>query len=345
MSDSPYLRDLQAQGQALRDTLDSLRKGPNCAALASGLASGRHRAIILSGMGSSLTALMPLQLALVQAGHLACCVETSELMGPQRALLRPDVLLVLASQSGESAEIVHLLSDLPPSVCVLGITNTANSTLARTATHCLLMQAGLEATVACKTYVATLAVSLWSARALCGLDPTPTLDTLESLASTIDTYWSSFDERLASITAELSPTRQLFYVGRGPSLPSALTAGLVTKESTGCAAEGLASPAFRHGPFELCGPNLQLLVFAGDAEALPLNKRLADDARRLGAHVSVIGRSGNSSAPHWSLPVCPDPFLPFVEILPVQLCTLALASLNGREAGVFRHASKVTTTA
>lgn len=36
--------------------------------------------------------------------------------------------------------------------------------------------------------------------------------------------------------------------------------------------------------------------------------------------------------------------MPLLEIIPVQLVTLALAALGGREAGRFTHATKITAT-
>ncbi len=45
----------------------------------------------------------------------------------------------------------------------------------------------------------------------------------------------------------------------------------------------------------------------------------------------------------FSLPACPDPALQIMEILPVQMMTLALADLRNLQAGSFNLASKVTT--
>jgi glucosamine--fructose-6-phosphate aminotransferase (isomerizing) len=44
------------------------------------------------------------------------------------------------------------------------------------------------------------------------------------------------------------------------------------------------------------------------------------------------------------LPLVPVSALPIVEILPIQMLTLALAAMVGREPGNFRFASKITTT-
>jgi glucosamine--fructose-6-phosphate aminotransferase (isomerizing) len=44
------------------------------------------------------------------------------------------------------------------------------------------------------------------------------------------------------------------------------------------------------------------------------------------------------------LPAVPDLARPVVELLPVEMITLAIAALDGREAGRFERVTKVTTT-
>ncbi len=48
--------------------------------------------------------------------------------------------------------------------------------------------------------------------------------------------------------------------------------------------------------------------------------------------------------PALRFPAAPDSIRPILEILPVEIITLALAALAGREAGRFESATKVTTT-
>jgi glucosamine--fructose-6-phosphate aminotransferase (isomerizing) len=45
------------------------------------------------------------------------------------------------------------------------------------------------------------------------------------------------------------------------------------------------------------------------------------------------------------LPIVAPVLRPIVEILPVQMLSLALAAGDGREAGRFEHATKVTAVA
>ena len=144
-----YLRDLLAQPPALADTLAGLRAAPPWEIRAASYAK-----IVLTGMGSSLHALHPLQLRLVRAGHTAMRVETAELIHAQADLLDDRTLLVVVSQSGRSAETVQLLELLQAREkrpFVIGVTNTPGSPLASSADAVVWMRAGQEFSVSCKT--------------------------------------------------------------------------------------------------------------------------------------------------------------------------------------------------
>jgi glucosamine--fructose-6-phosphate aminotransferase (isomerizing) len=117
---------------------------------------------------------------------------------------------------------------------------------------------------------------------------------------------------------------------------------LILKESTRIHAEGMSSAAFRHGPMEMLDRDMATLVFTGEERTRQLNQRLAQELAASGQRCYEIG-PGAALAPFRLLES--EPLLqPVLEILPVQMMTLALAGLAGREAGRFERASKVTTT-
>src|SRR5512134_3954884 len=136
--EGPYFRDVLDQPLALRETHRGLEVSRALAGIAARLADGGFRRVVLTGMGSSYHGLAPLHLRLVGAGHQPATVESSELLHYQQALLGPDTLLVLVSQSGRSAEIVRLLEAVRGrGVATIGVTNTAQSPLAASADACL----------------------------------------------------------------------------------------------------------------------------------------------------------------------------------------------------------------
>jgi len=114
------------------------------------------------------------------------------------------------------------------------------------------------------------------------------------------------------------------------------------KEADHFHAEGMSSAAFRHGPFEMLGDETFVLVFSGDARTKDLNVRLLADILEQGSRAEVCGEDASSLA--FRLPDAGAGIRPILEILPVQMITLALAAQAKREPGRFELATKVTIT-
>jgi glucosamine--fructose-6-phosphate aminotransferase (isomerizing) len=337
--EGPYLRDLLDQPAAVDAAAAGLR-GCGQQGRILELAAPPDRRIVLTGMGSSLYALHPLRVALGRGGRAALMAETSELLlcAPQALV---GSLLVVVSQSGRSAEIVRLVEARPERCSLIAVTNTPGSPLAEAADLCLWMRAGEEFSVASKSYVASLVVVAWLGELLSGDCGEEALKAIEAAVPWMHDYLSRWRDHASSLAARLEGVRHLFLTGRAASLAAALTGGLIIKEAAHFAAEGMSSAAFRHGPLEMIGPETLVLVFSGGAALRPANLRLVCDIRSLGGRAEVIGEEAELDA--LRLPPVAEAARPLVEILPVQMLTLALAALAGREAGRFERALKITT--
>lgn len=342
--EGPYLKDILDQPQALKQALDGLGENASLAEVARHLAAGTLRRVVLTGMGSSLHALYPLHLALSRRGLASFWVETAELLLGFDALYQPDTLLVAVSQSGESAEIVNLLSRATEFGHVLGVTNHEGSRLGRQAGTLLLLHAGAESTVSCKSYLTTLAVLHWLGVRLCQGDPSKARHELQAVEQSVRDYLVHWREHVGELMALTDNIQSLFVTGRGESLATTGTAGLILKESTRHHAEGMSCAAFRHGPMEMAGAQVLVLVYAGDERVSHLNRRLVEDVTRGGGRAVLVAAEG-ASAGVFRLPRTSPALQPIVEILPVQMLSLALAARDGREAGRFERATKVTTVA
>lgn len=334
-----YFHDLLAQPQALKDTFESLERTVQLMNLAARL--GDFQQVMLTGMGSSFHALHPLNLQLVDHGITSRMVETSELIHYQPRALNPKTLVVAVSQSGESAEIVRL-TQVNQGAPVVAVTNSPDSTLAEHAAATLVIRAGQEFSVSCKTYVATLMMLQWLGDALCGQDSEESRRRLKDAAGTSAAYLGNWKKHVNEIADRLSGIRDLFLVGRGSSLAAAGAGALVIKESDHVHAEGMSSAAFRHGPFEMLSHEVFVAVLAGDEKTRNLNDGLLADLRKAGGHSELIGEA--STFESFRLPEHNAAIRPILEILPVQMITIALAALAGREAGKFERATKITTT-
>jgi glucosamine--fructose-6-phosphate aminotransferase (isomerizing) len=332
-----YHSDILAQPDALRSTLTALKETTFPADIREGLREGRYRKILLTGMGSSYFALMPLFNRLVAAGYPAWLVETSELLYSP-AFLKPGALVIAASQSGASAETVHLLEKITPEMTLIGLTNTSSSPLDQGSTYSLVTQAGSEATVSCKTYVAALTAQCWLGDQLC--DGPQEFPGLADLPDQVEAYLTRTPDHISQLTNLLDNVHQVYLAGRGVSIPSAETGGLILKESVHIAAEGMSGAAFRHGPIEMVGSETFILIFAGEGETVSLNRKLHNDITRLRGRTALVDTHGGKGV--FDLPPCQPQALPVLEVLPVQMMTLALAELRHMTAGSFALASKVT---
>lgn len=336
--EGPYLEDLLAQPQVVRATVEGLRDP--VLARDVGRLCEPSRPVILTGMGSSLHATHVLSTRLNRAGKRAMIAEASELLlyGPK---VLEGSLLVAVSQSGRSAEMLRLIEARPAGCTLLAVTNTPGAPLARAADLCLWMRAGEEFSVSSKTYLATLVVLAWLGVVLTGEGAEEGLDQIETVLPWMSEYLNQWRRHAEQIVDRLANIRHLFLAGRAQSLAAALTGGLIIKEASHFHAEGMSAAAFRHGPIEMAGPETLVLVFSGDPEVREANLRLVSDIRSMGGQAELIGEEAGLEA--FRIPEAPPPVRPLLEILPVQMVTLALAALAGREAGRFERASKVTT--
>ena len=335
-----YLRDLLDEPDVLARTLGGLKESADLSKLAQDLERGAFRRVVLTGMGASYYALHPLFLSLNKVGITTLMLETSELIHWMPEILDATTLVVVVSQSGKSVEVIRLL-DLRIPVRILAVTNHANSELAQRADAVVLTQAGEESSVSCKTYVATLLALQWLRGVLCRNDLVRVTEELSEAAPAAERYLKVWRDHVRELLSEMKDVKHLFLVGRGESLAAVGTGGLILKESAKFHAEGMSSAAFRHGPFEMVGAGVYVLIFAGADAASPLNKNLAHDVRKAGGRAALVGPEAESSV--YRLPGPWSLISPVLEILPVQMMSLALAGLANREPGKFELIAKVTT--
>jgi glucosamine--fructose-6-phosphate aminotransferase (isomerizing) len=341
VTEGRYFQDVMAQPLALRATHAWLAEPGRWLQVQKFITARAWKRIVLTGMGSSYHTFHPLNLALIEAGHSPVMIETSELVHYGLALCDEHTLVIAVSQSGASAETVRLL-ELNRRATVLGVTNTAGSALARGAGLALLAQAGPEHSVSCKTYVAGMLALQWLAALFTRRDEQQTLTRLAAAAELVGQYLAGWPQHVETLASRLPGQRHLFFAGRGTSLSAVGTGALIMKEATRLHAEGMSSAAFRHGPFEMVREETFVAVFSGDAKTRDLNRRLFADVKEQGGRAELVGEQGTSAC--FRLPDHGAAVRTILEILPVQMITLALASLAGRQPGKFELATKVTTT-
>jgi glucosamine--fructose-6-phosphate aminotransferase (isomerizing) len=337
------LDDILDQPRMLAAALQNhLQPGSTLDTVVQGILQMRPRRMILTGMGSSLFAAYPAYLRLLGSGLAAIWIELSELLHYAGGQIGPDTLLVIISQSGETVEALRLLADCRPAGSVLAITNNAESTLAKQSRWVITTGAGPELTVATKTYSAALLALTLLAERIVGTTPRELAAMLAPAITAASSVAATAQEQIEQLAPEWFIAGPITLVGRGPALATALSGGLLLKETAKVPAEGMSSAQFRHGPLEISGPGHRAIVCAAPGPTLALDQKLALELQAHGSRVLLIG-SPAANANIETIPLPETGYTNLYALIPLQLLARELAIRQGIAPGAFRFIGKVTT--
>lgn len=340
------VENILAQPDSLRAVVNHQYGDGRPAMLAAGELLRASKHIVLSGMGASLNACIPLANFFASRSVAAPVVETSELLHFQAGMLTAETTVVLVSRSGESVEATKLLPILQERGCnVIGVVNVADSTLAHQATHAIVIDSLADELVAIQTYTGSLAaLAILGAAYAEDMDGGVKADlekTIALLAQWVPA-WFRFSGSWPGFFAHGVP---LYLLGRGPSLASVHAGALLLQEIAKMPAIAMSSAQFRHGPVEVVNDRFRAVVFGSQRATAALDAALAERLVQMEGNVRWIGpATGHAEV----VPLCdwpadiPDRFLPLCEIIPMQMAAYHTAEWQGITAGKFKFATPIT---
>lgn len=249
-------------------------------------------------------------------------------------------LVVALSQSGETPEIVTVCERMSASGArLIGITNNASSSLARSVDVVLPLEAGEERAVpATKTVTSQL---LAVATVAAALGPVPfTKSDLAALPGAVSQVLA--DEVAAQRLAKRwSEHDRLLTVARGILYGIALEAALKLKETAGLLAEGYSSADLRHGPVGAVDEDVPALLFDGGGPASQDLAELREILLKRNAPVALCSINPDADLP---LPQLPEALAAIPATVRAQQFALALTLALGRNPDAPGGLSKVTRT-
>jgi glucosamine--fructose-6-phosphate aminotransferase (isomerizing) len=352
LADDRYLAEILGQPAAFRRAAQAMAaQDDTLRALA---ARGHRGPIVLTGMGSSYDACLAAAAALGAAGILAATVETAELLHIRRPMVGGAGLLVLVSQSGRSAEAVRLADevrrlDARRRPVVLAITNGAATPVAAFADLVLDTEVGAEVCPSTITFAGSLVALATVAALLDGSTVEAAIADVGAAAAMAATAAAELlgepGETGTRLAAWLGARPTIVALGRGTGLAAAEMIALTLMEAAGVAAAALPTAEFRHGPLEIVGPDVAVILFALEPSTEALDRAFAGELAAAGSAVLLVGPAGPAPPGVASIDV-PGPrgiLAPAVSLGPLQLLARRLAYARGRRPESFSHASKVTT--
>lgn len=339
MADSRYLADILAEPRELGALLERLSRPPACEALERGADLLRAAsAPYFAGMGSSFHGGHALQALCDGAGRPARNVDAGELA--HFARLPAGATVLFLSRSGRSVEIVELLRLAKAAGAVrLGVTNDANSPLARECDPAVLLDAPFDHNVSVTMYSGVaLAAALMVSRSLRTWRPELKGELQRALADA-ERRLSAWRTAIAASTF-VARAATTVLLARGPGLAAAFEARQLWEEAAKHPATALSTGAFRHGPNEVVESGCRVVLWLAAGERLrALDLALAADLRRAGAKVALVGPDLPPGAADLLLeiPTLPSAWQFVVELMPVRLIAEAVARARGVDCDVFRH--------
>lgn len=342
MSSEQMKGKIRMQGASLRRVLEH-QYGAGAEALQQAAALIRSsRQVVITGMGASFYAALPLEAHLCGMGINAVAIEASELLHFRREAYK-DAVMLAVSRSGESIEVIKLLGSKAPGQKLIGVCNRPGSRLAREADVPIAIASGEDDIVALQTYTGTLLALALIGRAVEQASGAAR-EEVEALLPSFERWLEASLAGLQNWDSFLRPCRSLYLLGRGGSYASALEGVLLFHEVAKVPAVAMPTASFRHGPVEVVDSGFRAFLFAPQDGTQTLNIALANDLVRFGGEVRLIGPSSERAGElRWmETPKLLNLYSPIFEIVPVQTAALRLAEVRGIEPGSFRFAQPVT---
>jgi len=311
--------------------------------------------IVIAASGTSWHAALVGEYLIEELAHIPVEVEFAHEFCYRNAPLERDTVLLVISQSGETADTLAALREAKRrGHRALAIINVVGSTIAREADGGIYMHAGPEIGVAStKAFVSTLtvlsllAVHLGRLRMLSSRRATELLKGLEALPKQIETLFQQNDH-IRTLATKYSGAEDFFFLSRGYTFPIALEGALKLKEISYIHAEGYSAAEMKHGPIALIDTKTPT-VFLVPQDSM-YDKTMANLAmiRARKGPIIAVATAGDQQIGQVAddvifLPETLEPLNPILATVPLQLFAYHIATARGCDVDKPRNLAKSVT--
>lgn len=292
-------------------------------------------------------------------------VDTSSEFRYREPLVDKDTLVIVISQSGETADTIAALREAKKrGATVLAVCNVLGSSIARKSDGVIYTYAGPEIAVAStKAYTAQLAALYLFTYYLARVKKVPFakrkefLKSLKSLPHLAEKFLEKHRKRknkIAKYAAEfheyyLSRNNKscFLYLARNINYPNALEGALKLKEISYISAEGYPAGEMKHGPIALIDENPWVVCIAPESET---HEKMISNIQEIKARGGIViaiatEKDKNLEKEKYliALPHVAEMFSPVLVVLPLQLLAYYVAEEFGYDIDQPRNLAKSVT--
>ena len=312
--------------------------------------------IHLVACGTAMHAGMVGKAAIEALARVPAEVDIASEFRYRNPILRPNDLVILISQSGETSDTLAALK-LAKSrgVPVLAIVNVVGSSIARAADHVLYTYAGPEIAVAStKAYMVQMCVLYLFAFRLALARREQTEAEIRRLTAELLRASEVIKPRLADceqikyLASRFVNTQSCFFIGRGFDYSLSLEGSLKLKEISYVHSDAYAAGELKHGTISLVTDGVPVIALATQKQVYEKTISNAKETKSRGAKV-LLFTTRDAVVPDGvadyvvRLDDYDDQLMPLQLIVPLQLFAYYMAVLRGCDVDKPRNLAKSVT--
>ena len=312
--------------------------------------------IHLVACGTAMHAGMVGKAAIEALARVPAQVEIASEFRYRNPIMRPEDLVIIISQSGETSDTLAALK-LAKSrgVPVLAIVNVVGSSIARAADHVLYTYAGPEIAVAStKAYMVQMCVLYLFAFRLALARGEQTEAEIRRLTAELLRASEVIKPRLADceqikyLASRFVNTQSCFFIGRGFDYSLSLEGSLKLKEISYVHSDAYAAGELKHGTISLITEGVPVIALATQKQVYEKTISNAKETKSRGAKV-LLFTTKDAVVPEGvadyvvRLDDYDDLLMPLQLIVPLQLFAYYMAVLRGCDVDKPRNLAKSVT--
>ena len=354
------LKEIFEQPRAVADTLEGrlyagrvLEEsfGPNAAAVFSAV-----QRVHIIACGTSYHAGLIARYWIEALAGIPCTVEVASEFRYRRPVVSPDCLLVVISQSGETADTLAALREAKRLGFrhSLAICNVPESSLVRESDIVLMTHAGPEIGVASTKAFTTQLVALMLFTIVLGRRHAMTPAQEGSLVAQLESLPAKIEQTLAMsddiqrLAEQFANKHHALFLGRGAHYPVAMEGALKLKEISYIHAEAYPAGELKHGPLALVDADMPVIAVAPNNELLEKLKSNLQEVRARGGKLIVFADKAAGMQPSDGVQVLNVPHVEgevsaVIYTVPLQLLAYHAAVLKGTDVDKPRNLAKSVT--
>ena len=353
------IKEIHEQPKAIRDTINSVVKDGKIDLSGVGLSEeeiAKLGQIYIVACGSAYHVGVAAQYVIEELAQIPVRVELASEFRYRRLLFAPNSLVIIVSQSGETADSLAALREAKAhGVKTLAIVNVVGSTIAREADHVFYTLAGPEIAVATtKAYstqlIASYLLATEFARVRGVIDEDRTAELLAELQTIPEKIEKLLEdkERIQWFAAKQMNAQNMFFIGRGLDYAVSMEGSLKMKEISYIHSEAYAAGELKHGTISLIEPGTLVIGVLTQQNLYEKTVSNMVECKSRGAYLMALTTYGNYSIEDSAdfviyIPKTEPLFAASLAVIPLQLLGYYVSVAKGLDVDKPRNLAKSVT--